>query len=462
MYLVANRLASSAIAAGLALMAFASSPAVAQEADAAGEVLFIRAGKVVVRPGEVIENAQVIVEDGVIREVGTGLTKPEGAREIEGAVVCASFIDPWSTLGLSAGTARDMGTNAATRTVDGLDPFTPADLRTDVLRSGVTVVRTQAGARAKIQGVGAVVRVAPGLDADDAIVLSDAAIGASVGVSTGRAVDPFDRLKDVDRLVGLIESGRKYREDHVEYKYKLEEWEKEIADKVEELEKDFKKAKKARDKKKKKADEEGDDFKEKKYKEDKRPKAPKTDEAKASMARVSDGELPLVVNVHRTAELRNLLDATKRFDRLRLVIAGGTEALSAAEELSARHIPVIVRPAPLGASTTDEYSGHDLSLAGRLAAKGVTVLIGSGGNTASTRDLPLLAGLAIGHGLDREDAFAALTTHAARVLDVSDRLGTIESGKDADLLVLDGEPLVSTTRVRYVVTAGRVAVSPEE
>ncbi len=462
MHLVANRLAGSVIAVGLALSAFTSSPAVAQEGDAAGEVLFIRAGKVVVRPGEVIENAQVIVEDGVIRDVGTNLTKPDGAREIEGAVVCASFIDPWSTLGLSSDAARDASTNAATRSTDGLDPYTSAELRTDVLRSGVTVVRTQAGARAKLQGVGAVVRVAPGLDADDAVVLSDASIGASIGVTISRTADPFDRLSDVDRLVGLVESGRKYREDHVEYKYKLEEWQKEIAEKEAELEKDFKKAKKDRDKKKAKADEEGDEFKDKKYKEDKRPKAPKVDEAKASMARVADGELPLVVHVHRAAELRGLLSATKPFDRLRLVVAGGTEALSAAKELAARHIPVIVWPAPLGSSNADEFTGHDLSLAGRLAAEGVTVLIGSGGQAGATRDLPLLVGLAIGHGLDRDDAFAALTTRAARVLDVSDRLGAIESGKDADLLVLDGEPLVSTTRVRYVVTAGRVAVSPEE
>jgi len=462
MYLVATRLTSSVIAAGLALTAFASSPAVAQEGDAAGEVLFIRAGKVVVRPGEVIENAQVIVEDGLIREVGTNLVKPEGAREIEGAVVCASFIDPWSTLGLSSDSVNDAGTNAATRTIDGLDPYTSAELREDVLRAGVTVVRTQAGSRAKVQGVAAIVRVAPGLDSDDAIVLSDAAVGAAVGVTTSRAADPFDRQSDVDRLVGLIESGRKYREDHVEYKYKLEEWKKEISEKEAELEKDFKKAKKARDKKKSKADEEGDEFKDKKYKEDKRPKAPKVDEAKASMARVADGEMPLVVHVHRAAELRSLLGATSGFDRLRLVVAGGTEALVSAKELAERHIPVIVWPTPLGASNADEYAGHDLSLAGRLAEKGVTVLLGSGGLSFSTRDLPLLAGLAIGHGLDREDAFAALTTRAARVLDVSDRFGTVESGKDADLLVLDGEPLVSTTRVRYVVTAGRVAVSPEE
>jgi imidazolonepropionase-like amidohydrolase len=90
------------------------------------------------------------------------------------------------------------------------------------------------------------------------------------------------------------------------------------------------------------------------------------------------------------------------------------------------------------------------------------VLLGSGGtNPGSSRDLPLLAELAVGNGLDRGKAFEALTLGAARAFDAADRLGSLERGKDAEVLVLDGEPL-STARVRYVVTSGRLLVEPRD
>jgi imidazolonepropionase-like amidohydrolase len=149
--------------------------------------------------------------------------------------------------------------------------------------------------------------------------------------------------------------------------------------------------------------------------------------------------------------------------RLRLIIAGGVEAGYFAAKLAERHIPVIVWPVPLGKSRPDEYEASDLSLAARLERDGVQVMLGSGGQEASaTRDLPLLAGLAIGAGLDHDAALDALTTSAANVLDAGDRIGSLDPGKDADVLVLDGEPLVSTTHVQYVIAGGRVVVTPED
>jgi imidazolonepropionase-like amidohydrolase len=67
-----------------------------------------------------------------------------------------------------------------------------------------------------------------------------------------------------------------------------------------------------------------------------------------------------------------------------------------------------------------------------------------------------LAALAVGHGLDRAAALGAITEAPARVFDVGERLGTIERGKDAELLILDGDPLDTTARIRFVVSGGRV------
>jgi imidazolonepropionase-like amidohydrolase len=447
--------------------------------DAGAETIFIRAERVIVRPGEVLEDAGVLVVDGTIRAVGQGVSAPEGAQMLEASVVCAGFFDAWATVGLSADVVRDGSTTAASRTSDGIDPQARAHVLQEALRAGVTVARVQGGAAAKTSGIGAVLRLDPEGSRGEALVVADANVAMNVGMTvlggapavqlvglahSARPMDPFDRVAEVDRVIGALDAGWKYVLDEAKYDADLEEWEKAIVEKEEELEKDFKKAKKSRDKKQKDAEEKGKEFKESKYKEDRKPKLPKYDENKEVMGRVANGELPLVVQAHRWNELRELLEGTARFDRLRLIVAGGTEALAHAEELAARNIPVLLWPAPLGADARpDEYESHDLALAGNLAEAGVSVLIGSGGYKAeASRDLPLLASLAIGHGLDREKAFEALTVGAARAFDVADRVGTVERGKDADLLLLSGEPLLATTRVLFVIAGGRVVVTPED
>lgn len=453
--------------------------------DAKPEVLFIRARRVIAKPGEVLENASVIVKGGRIVAVGQDLTKPDGARELEGEVVCAGFLDAWGALGVSTDSLLDGSTTAATRTVDAFDNYADDHLRREALRAGVTCARLQVGSSARVGGLGTLVRLAPGLTREEAIILPDCDVSMNIGMSangggpqqsfefvdgqliistTGaRGMDPFDRLAEIDRLVGALEGGKTYLQSKVEYKHDLEEWQKKIAEKDTELEKDAKKAKKDREKEEKDAKEKNKPFSEKKYKEDKKPQPPRYDEDNEIMARVANGEVPLIVQANRAAEIRGILLGTAGLDRLRLIVAGGSEAVTCAKQLAERHVPVLVWPALRGKGALDEYEGADLSLAARLSREGVTVLLGSGGaDPNASRDLPLLAELTVGNGLDRDKAFEAITLGAARMLDVADRLGSVERGKDAEILVLDGEPLSANARVRYVISGGRVAVTPED
>jgi len=421
------------------------------------KTLLIHADRVIARPGVELENASILIDDGVIVAVGEGLSAPEGAREIHGGVVCSGFINPWSSLGLDAGSATDMNTNPATRSVDGIDDWVDVEERREALRGGVTMARTQTGIRASFGGLGAVIRCDPDSGPGRAVASEDACLQASIGVTRGgRRADVFARVGEVDKLAGKIESGRRYLESKVEYRHDLEEWQKTIDESTAKLEKDFKKAKKDRDKKKKEAEEKDKEFKEEKYKEDKKPSAPKSDPEAEALSRVADGEIPLVVEVHRAEEIRRLLDKTSEFDRLRLVIAGGTESVVHAAELARRRIPVIVWPSPGGARGKDEYDMHRLSIAGELSRAGVKVLIGTGGERSS-RDLRLLAALAVGHGLDPAEALSAITEYPAEVFDLAS-VGAVERGKDAELVVLDGDPLDSTTRVRYVISHGQVVI----
>jgi imidazolonepropionase-like amidohydrolase len=474
----------------LALCACAFEPTVAASASQGSdakpapptETLFIRAEHMITRPGQEIANGQMLVRNGRILAVGTDLRKPDDAREIVGRYVCAGLIDAWGAIGLAPDVAGDATTTAATRTVDGLDPYNFAELRRDALRAGVTSARVQAGTTSRIGGLGALVRLTPGLTRDEMTILPDCDLWMTVGLSQGgqpqfeqqgdsivmtgfgsRPMDPFERIEGVDRLVSMLQAGKSYLIQQNEYKHELEAWQKTITEKEAELEKDAKKAKKDREKAEKDATDKGKKFEEKKYKEDKKPAPPRFDEDNEVFARAANGEIPLIVHANRVAEIRALLAGSEELGRLRLILAGGAEAEYFAAKLAERHIPVIVWPAPMGKDRPDEFAASDLSLAARLVRGGVKVILGSGGtDAAASRDLPLLAELAIGAGLDREAAFEALTTGAASVLDASDRIGSLEAGKDADVLVLDGEPLVSTTHVQYVIAGGRVVATPED
>jgi len=449
----------------------------------AADTVVIHAGEVIVRPGETLNDVDILIVDGVIRQVEAGIEVPEGARELSGAVVCAGMMDPWSALGVQPADLTFTSPSPATSTTDSLDFFGQEFLKRQALEAGVTTVRLQAARRAPIAGLSSVMSLAP-RSYEDLVALDGAALGASIGLtdpnsggssvgfgpggsftvveSSPKPMELFERFAQVDRLSALLNSGLTYRISQNEYAYSLEEWQEGIAEKVKELEKDFKKAKKDRDKEIAEAKEDGKEFKEEKYKEDKAPKVPKYNADKEVYARAANGEIPLVVEIHRHAEIRNLLEATASLGRLRLVIAGGTEAGAFAEELAERDIAVIVNPQPQGAEAFDEFDGHDASLAATLHEAGVEVLIGSGGQAAgASRDLPLLAAMAIGNGLDADAALAAITSAPARVFDLEDR-GAVEFGKQADLLVLDGQPLSITTAVQAVLVGGRVVVEPKD
>lgn len=414
--------------------------------------LWIHAERIILRPGVELEEASILVEKGVIVAIGPDVEAPEGARKIEGKVLCAGFIDPWSSLGLDPGSVEDQRTQPSTHTIDSLDTFAQPELRQQALAAGVTSLRLQAGQASQLSGLGTLVRTNAGPDSE--VLLEDACLGITLSSLGGRRADIFSRASNLSRVVGSIKEGEAYRLDEVEYRHELDEWKKGIDEATEKLTEDFKKAKKKRDKDKKSAEEKGKEFKDKKYKEDKPPREPKQDPDRAVMARVAEGELPVVFEAREPAEIRNLLKETADLERLRMVISGADGAGAFAEELAERKIPVLLWPSS-EAPGPNGRADKDLTLAGKLERMGVSVLIGSGGQDSS-RDLRLLAAMAISHGLSPEAALNAITYGPAKAFDVSDRVGSLKRGMDADILVFDGEPLDTNSKIRFVISRGRV------
>jgi len=161
--------------------------------------------------------------------------------------------------------------------------------------------------------------------------------------------------------------------------------------------------------------------------------------------------LYVVANTEQT-----MRDAIALADRqnVRIVLQAGADAQKIAGLLKQHDVPVILSSILSLPPREDEFHAYPYQTPGVLAKAGVTFAFSSGGFQFS-RDVPFQAGRAVAWGLSHDDAIKALTLDAARILGVDGQVGTIETGKVANLVVLTGDPLEIRSQIRHVVVAGR-------
>ena len=163
------------------------------------------------------------------------------------------------------------------------------------------------------------------------------------------------------------------------------------------------------------------------------------------------GELPLAINANRASDLLAAMRLADEF-HLKLVLMGAAEGWRVSSELARRKVPVVVKP--LTDIPSFDALGATLENPARLSKAGVTLVLSSF-DTHNARNLRQEAGNAISYGLDCEAALRAVTLEPARVWGVSDRLGSLDVGKDADVVVWSGDPFELTTGPEHVFIAGR-------
>ncbi len=173
-----------------------------------------------------------------------------------------------------------------------------------------------------------------------------------------------------------------------------------------------------------------------------------------AMRSVLDGDRPVFVAAQDYEQIVAAVAFAHEED-LRMVIVGGRDSHLCTELLVEHDIGVIVNGV-FGFPKRDD-SPYDAvyTLPLTLKEAGVRFCLASGEETAHERSLPYSAAMAVAHGLTEADAMASITIDAARMLGVDDRLGTIEAGKDATLIVTNGSPLEVTTRFRRAFIMGR-------
>lgn len=170
------------------------------------------------------------------------------------------------------------------------------------------------------------------------------------------------------------------------------------------------------------------------------PHALLTPAGRATLARYLAGQGRLVVQVDRAADIRQLLRWAGR-ENVKIAIAGGTEAWRLAPQLAQANVPVFVDALGNLPSSFDQL-GATLENAARLRGAGVQVSFAQRDDAShNARKMRQLAGNAVANGLPWQDGLAGLTRVPAQVLGVGDRIGSIEVGKLADLVLWEGDPL---------------------
>ncbi|HEY7498248.1 MAG TPA: amidohydrolase family protein [Vicinamibacterales bacterium] len=168
---------------------------------------------------------------------------------------------------------------------------------------------------------------------------------------------------------------------------------------------------------------------------------------------VAERRLPLVTAVNRAQDIRDAVAFADRV-KINIVISGGTEASQVAPLLKEKNIPVILGSILSLPGSEDAFHAAPYQLAGELAQAGVKVAF-STGDAAYVRNLPYHAAMSVAWGMNRDEALKALTINAAEILGISDRIGSLEAGKDANLFVSKGDPLEIRTTLTNVFINGR-------
>jgi imidazolonepropionase-like amidohydrolase len=387
--------------------------ALASTAGAVGaQTVAIQGATIYTNVQDPLESGTVVIQDGEILRVGRDAEIPAGARIVDGTglVVTPGLFDSWTQLGLveiglSADGTVDRATSdeRITASFNPVDGINPASTLIPVTRvEGVTrAIVAPGNGTSLIAGQGVLIDLGPG-PVTAMLMENPVAMFASLG-EAGASMAGGARSAAVQQLREAMQDARDYaanrdafaqgnRRDYALSRMDLE-----------------------------------------------------------ALVPVANGDIPVVLEVHRASDIRAALRLATELE-LDLVLSGVQEGWTVATEIAAARVPVLVNPLvnlPGFASLAATYENT-----ARLHAAGVTVAIASF-DSHNSRNIKQAAGMAVSHGMPWDAALEAITLRPAQIWGVADRIGTIEPGRVADVVVWSGDPLELTTVARHVFIEGQ-------
>ena len=349
--------------------------------------------------GDEIESGSLLLDGGRIAAIGTQLPVPPEAEVIDagGRLVSPGCVEAHCHVGLDneamnwEGADFNEMVDPVTPQMRAIDSINPLDEGlADAVQGGVTTACTGPGSANVVGGTFAVIKL-HGKRVDKMILKDPAAMKCAFGENPkgcyGKAGNkaPMTRMGTAALLRELLFKARRYRDDRLA------------------------------------------------------GKEPAFDMKLEAMLPVMAGEIPLKCHCHRADDILTAVRIAKEFG-LRATLDHCTDGELIAEELAEEDFPVFVGPS-LGHKSKIELANKSFTTPGMLNRAGLTVSIITDAPVIPLRYLPMCAGLAVNSGLDRTEAWKAITINPALSLGVADRVGSLEVGKDADVVIWTADPL---------------------
>ncbi len=369
--------------------------------------------------GTVIDGGWVQTADSVIRALGDPASCPApgpGDLNADGRHVTPGFIDAHCHIGVFEDTIGEMGedgnetSDPITPHLRGLDAINPMDrCFADALRAGVTTALTGPGSANPIGGQFVAMKTA-GRRVDDMLLRAPVAMKFAMGENPKRIYGekkaaPYTRMGTAALIREALFQTRQYME---------------------------KKAIAAQG----------------------ACEPPAFHFKWESLAPVLDGSLPAHFHAHRADDIFTAMRIAREFG-LRFVIVHGTDAACIADVLALEQVPVIAGPS-LSDRSKPELKSLSFALPCALHAAGVPTAICTDAPVTPLEYLPLCAGLASKAGLSAEEALLSVTSRAARIVGLGDRVGALRPGLDADIVVWGGHPLLLPSKPDSVIVSGHI------
>lgn len=369
----------------------------------------------------------VLIENGKIAGVQAGKTSaPDGYETVHAEYVTPGLIDSDTTTGIAgaynipADADQDEATSPNTADVHVRDSLNPEDpLYRYVNSFGVTTMQIAPGPKNPIAGVAGVFKTigpASGFaTADGLVVKLESAEVFNLGsmpkqVYGGARKAPMTRMKTAEMIRAALADAKVYGE-------KWDKWKTDGSDAT---------------------------------------KTPTLDMKQEVLAKVVSGKLPAIFNVYRADDIDTAIRIGTEF-KLKYMLASATDGYLLREKIHAAGVPVLAGAVMQGFEDMEQVNAT-YENAALLTQAGVPVSIMTGfeAYVPKSRILLFEAAIAATNGLGREGALKAITIQAAKTLGVDDRVGSLTQGKDADVVLYDGDPFEYTSHVTAVLVNGAV------
>jgi imidazolonepropionase-like amidohydrolase len=399
-------------------------------------MIAITNGQVITITQGTLERGTVLVEEGCIVAMGDDIETPDDAEvyDATGKVVTPGLIDAHCHVGIfndgigweySDGNELTDPITPHLRALDALHP--EALLFKELVEAGVTTVFTGPGSGNLIGGQSVCVKTVPKSSIEQMLLLEPAGMKMALGENPRRIYGeqkktPSTRMGNAAMLRAALVDAQNYMEKWQWYETALAKYQSKIEARDEDAE---------------------------------APEPPERDLKLEALGKVLRREMKARVHAHRADDMLTAIRIAEEFD-LDLTIEHATEGYKIADILAAKGIPVTAGPIFLLSRSKYELRNLTPKNPGIMARAGVKVAIQTDGQSA-VKFLPINAALAAREGMPEEEALKAITINAAEIIGVADRVGSLEVGKDADIVIFSGHPFDYRTVAELVLVDGQVA-----